>query len=86
MSAGKKRFCSGDEKREICGQTRVEGALVAQVAGRYAVNANLTHKWLRDPRFSRETERVADLPSVDGCCVLRSKTPKWSLSRPLVLS
>jgi transposase-like protein len=50
MSAGKKRFWSDDEKREICGQTRVEGASVAQVARRYAVNANLIHKWLREPR------------------------------------
>ena len=66
MSTGKKRFWSDDEKREICGQTRVEGASVAQVARRYAVNANLIHKWLRDPRFSRETERAADLAAVDG--------------------
>jgi len=30
MSTGKKRFWSDDEKREICGQTWVEGASVAQ--------------------------------------------------------
>jgi hypothetical protein len=48
MSTGKKRFWSDDEEREICGQTRVEGVSVAQVAQRYAVNANLIHKWLRD--------------------------------------
>jgi hypothetical protein len=36
------------------------------VARRYAVNANLIHKWLRDLRFSRKTERTADLPAVDG--------------------
>jgi transposase len=66
MSTGKKRFWSDDEKREICVQTRVEGASVAQVARRYAVNANLIHKWLRDPRFSRKTERTADFPAVDG--------------------
>jgi transposase len=65
MSAGKKRFWSDDEKREICGQTRVERASVAQVARRYAVNANLIHKWLCDPRFSRKTEWTADLPAVD---------------------
>jgi transposase len=65
MSTGKKRFWSDDEKREICGQTRVEGASVAQVARRYAVNANLIHKWLRDPLFSWKTERTADLPAVD---------------------
>jgi hypothetical protein len=29
MSTGKKRFWSDDEKREICGQTRVEEASVA---------------------------------------------------------
>ena len=51
MSTGKKRFWSDDEKREICGQARVEGASVAQVARRYAMNANLIHKWMRDPRF-----------------------------------
>jgi transposase len=44
MSTGKKRFWSDDEKREICGQTRVEGVSVAQVAQRYAVNAN--SRWL----------------------------------------
>ena len=44
----------------------LRGASVAQVARRYAVNANLIHKWLWDPRFSRETERVAALPAVDG--------------------
>ena len=52
MSIGKKRFWSDDEKREICTQTRIEGVSVAQVARRYAMNANLIHKWLRDPRFS----------------------------------
>ena len=41
MSKGKKRFWSEDEKREICGQARVEGASVAQEARRYAMNANL---------------------------------------------
>mgnify|MGYP006082005041 CR=1 FL=1 len=66
MSTGKKRFWSDDEKREICGQTRVEGASVAQVARRYAVNANLIHKWLRDPRFAGAANDGADIPAVDG--------------------
>ena len=52
MSKGKKRFWSDDEKREICTQTRCSGVSVAQVARRYAVNANLIHKWLRESRFS----------------------------------
>lgn len=68
----KKRFWSDDEKASICGQTRVPGVSVAQVARRYAMNANLIHKWLRDPRFSpddetAETEVAAFLPvEVEG--------------------
>lgn len=56
MSSGKKRFWSDDEKREICGQARVAGASVAQVARRYAINANLIRKWMRDPRFAAGAE------------------------------
>lgn len=56
MSTGKKRFWSDDEKREICGQARVADASVAQVARRYAMNANLIHKWMRDPRFAAVAE------------------------------
>lgn len=48
----KKRFWSDDEKRSICLQTRVPGVSVAQVARRYAMNANLIHNWLRDERFA----------------------------------
>jgi transposase len=66
MSTGKKRFWSDDEKCEICGQTRVEGASVAQVARRYAVNANLIHKWLRDPRFAVGAAGEADFPTNAG--------------------
>jgi transposase len=44
----KKRIWSGEEKGSICTQSRVPGASVAR---RYAMNANLIHKWLRDPRF-----------------------------------
>lgn len=47
----KKRFWSDEEKISICGQTCAQGVSVAQVARRYAMNANLIHKWLRDPRF-----------------------------------
>lgn len=60
MSKGKKRFWSDDEKQEICGQTRIEGASVAQVARRYAVNANLIHKWLREARFALVADDQAD--------------------------
>lgn len=47
----KKRFWSDDEKQSICTQARVCGGSVAQVARRYSMNANLIHKWLRDPKF-----------------------------------
>ena len=60
MSKGKKRFWSNDEKREICTQTRIDSASVAQVARRYAVNANLIHKWLRDPRFTALADDPTD--------------------------
>jgi transposase len=36
----------------ICGQTRVPGVSVSQVARRYDVNANLVFAWLRDCRFA----------------------------------
>ncbi len=48
----KKRFWSDEEKRSICAQTRAPGVSVAQVARRYAMNANLIFTWLRDPRFA----------------------------------
>ncbi len=63
----KKRFWSDDEKRSICAQTRAPGVSVAQVARRYSMNANLIHKWLRDPRFvpEEETGEVLDATAVD---------------------
>ena len=56
----KKRFCSDDEKRSICGQARVSGVSVAQVARRYGMNANLIHKWLKNERFALEPEADED--------------------------
>lgn len=47
----KKRIWSDDEKRRICAQTMTPDVSVAQVARRYAMNANLIFKWLKDPRF-----------------------------------
>lgn len=54
----KKRFWSDEEKRSICAQTRTAGVSVAQVARRSAMNANLIHKWLRDPRFGPDEEAI----------------------------
>lgn len=54
----KKRFWSDEEKVSICLQTCAPGVSVAQVARRYAMNANLIHKWLRDPKFAPDREIV----------------------------
>ncbi len=48
----KRRSWSDDEKREICQQTLPPGVSVAQVARRYAMNANMIYTWLKDPRFA----------------------------------
>ena len=60
-----RRPWSAEEKRSICLQTLAPGVSVAQVARRYAMNANLILKWLKDPRFQpgeQETEESAFLP------------------------
>ena len=70
----KRRSWSDDEKREICQQTIVPGVSVAQVARRYAMNANMIHTWLKDPRFAPAAEEPVDdavfLPvEIDGSAV-----------------
>ena len=47
-----KRLWTDEEKLSICFQTAAPGVSVAQVARRYAVNANLIFKWLRDARYA----------------------------------
>ena len=47
-----KRLWSDEEKRSICFQTTVPEVFVAQVARRYALNANMIFKWLRDARYA----------------------------------
>lgn len=61
----KKRFWSDDEKRSICAQARAPSVSAAQVAGRYSMNTNLIHKWLRDPRFAPEEETGEVLESTE---------------------
>lgn len=52
------------EKRSICFPDDGAGVSVAQVARRYAVNANLIFKWLRDPRYAPDPALVA--PPIRG--------------------
>ena len=65
----KKRFWSDEEKVSICLQTCAPGVSVAQVARRYAMNANLIHKWLRDPKFAPDREIVEE-QAVETPCFL----------------
>lgn len=53
-----RRLWTDEEKRSICMQTVAPGVSVAQVARRYAVNANLIFKWLRDPRYAPDRASV----------------------------
>jgi transposase len=63
----KKRFWSDEEKVSICAQTCAPGVSVAQVARRYAMNTNLIHKWLRDPKFAPDPEIVDDEVAETPC-------------------
>jgi transposase len=65
----KKRVWSDDEKRLICAQARFCGVSVTQVAPRYAMNTNLIHKWLRDPRFAL-ADQAADVSLPEGATFL----------------
>ena len=69
-----KRLWTDEEKRSICFQTTAPGVSVAQVARRYAVNANLIFKWLRDPRYAPDPALVA--PAAEEARFLRCNTPQ----------
>jgi transposase len=56
----KKRRWPVEEKRSICFQTTATGVSVAQVARRYAMNANLIFKWLKDERYAPDADAVPE--------------------------
>ena len=91
MSVRKKRFWSDEEKREICKQASQPSMSVARVARRYAVNANMIHKWLRDPRFaqqddmSRDDDRSQDFLPVE-IAAPRSTIPAADIAAPPMCS
>ncbi len=66
----KKRFWSDDEKVSICLQTCAPGVSVAQVARRYAMNTNLIHKWLHDPRYAPDPDAVEEQVAEEPPCFL----------------
>lgn len=55
-----RRLWTDEEKRSICFQTTAAGVSVAQVARRYAMNANMIFKWSRDPRYTPDPEAFED--------------------------
>lgn len=86
MSKRKKRFWSDEENR----QASIAGVSVAQVARRYAVNANLIFKWLKDPRFAPDVIDVSAgpvfLPVEIGSEVEGSVDPMPAAIEPLPAS
>jgi len=56
MARRTKRLWTVEEKRSICLQAAAPGVSVAHVARRYALNANVIFKWLRDPRFAPDPD------------------------------
>lgn len=65
MARRTKRLWTDEEKRSICFQTTAPGVSVAQVARRYAMNANMVFEWLRDPRYAPEAEPVVEASATD---------------------
>ena len=65
MARRARRLWSDEEKRSICFQTAAPGVSVAQVARRYAMNANMVFKWLRDPCYAPEVRPVIEEGATD---------------------
>jgi len=58
-----KQLWTDEEKRSICRQTIAPDVSVAQVARRYALNANMIFKWLRETPYAPGSEPcTADAP------------------------
>jgi transposase len=70
MARRTKRLWTDEEKRSICFQTTAAGVSVAQVARRYAMNANMIFKWLRDPRYAPDPEMAVESLADDTPCFL----------------
>lgn len=84
----KRRTWSDEEKRSICQQTAARSVSLAQVARRYAMNANMIFKWLKDPRFVPkpvEAEEAVFLPvEIEASVSDASATlPTPALSAPI---
>ena len=67
MARRTKRLWTDEEKRSICFQTTAAGVSVAQVARRYAMNAHMIFKWLRDARYAPDPAAIEDLAADTPC-------------------
>ena len=67
MTRRTKRLWMDEEKRSICFQTTAPSVSVVQVARRYAMNANMIFKWLRDPHYTSEAGSGALAIAADSC-------------------
>jgi transposase len=70
MTRRTKRLWTDEEKRSICFQTTTPGVSVAQVVRRYAMNANMIFKWLRDRRYMPEAGSGAPAIAPDAAGLL----------------
>ena len=80
-----KRLWTDEDKRSICLQSTAPGVSVAQVARRYALNANMIFKWLRDARYTPGSAQGAvDAPVFLPIEIVNS--PHAEAARPILPS
>ena len=80
-----KRLWTDEEKRSICLQTTAPEVSVAQVARRYALNANMIFKWLRDAYYAPgSTQGSVDAPVFLAVEIVNPTRPEPAL--PILLS
>jgi transposase len=73
MTRRTKRLWTDEEKRSICLQTTAPGVSVAQVARRYAMNANMIFKWLRNRRFDSSLDVLKPTENAPKCAEMTIK-------------
>lgn len=70
-----RRIWSDNKKRSIGQQAAVPSVSVAQVARRYAKNANMIFKWLRNPRFAPKPVETEEAEPMVAAMVLVEPEP-----------
>jgi transposase-like protein len=70
-----RRIWSDNKKRSIGQQTAVPSVSVAQVARRYAKNANMIFRWLRNPHFAPKPVETEEAEPMVAAMVLVEPEP-----------